>query len=80
MFSHLLPYASRVIFAAPNYGRATDPQVLLREAAEYQIPATTAANVAAAIEQAMAELADNEVLLIAGSLYTVSEAREYLKQ
>lgn len=80
MFSHLLPHASRVIFAAPNYGRATDPQVLLREAAEYQIPATTAANVAAAIEQAMAELADNEVLLIAGSLYTVSEAREYLKQ
>ncbi len=80
MLAHLLPQASRVIFAAPSYSRATDPELLLRDAAVHQVPAQTAPSVAQAIDQALAELVDDEILLVAGSLYTVSEAREHLKQ
>lgn len=80
MLGHLLPHASRVIFAAPSYARATDPELLLQDAAVHQVPAQTASSVAQAIDQALAELVDEEILLVAGSLYTVSEAREHLKQ
>lgn len=79
MFSHLLPHASRVIFTAPQYGRATDPDTLLKEAASYQVPASSSSTVANAIDQALAVTGKDDVLLIAGSLYTVSEAREHLK-
>jgi len=80
MLGHLLPHASRVIFTAPAYGRATDPQLLLQEAAMHQVPATAAKSVADAVDQALALLSDDEVLLIAGSLYTVAEARDHLKK
>ncbi len=80
MFGHLLPLASRVLFTAPQYGRATDPETLLQEAAAFVVPATTTASVPEAIDQALDGLATDEVLLIAGSLYTVAEAREHLKQ
>lgn len=79
MLGHLLPLATRVIFAAPNFGRATDPQLLLQEAALQQVPARAAASVAEAIDIALAELAADEILLVAGSLYIVSEARDHLK-
>ncbi|NLY53329.1 MAG: bifunctional folylpolyglutamate synthase/dihydrofolate synthase [Firmicutes bacterium] len=80
MLAHLLPLASRVIFAAPSYGRAIDPALLLKDAAAYKIPASTAATVAEAIDAALAGVAPNEVVLVAGSLYTVAEARERLKE
>ena len=80
MLAHLLPQASRVIFAAPSYARATEPMLLLKDASDYQVPATTANSVAEAIDVALADLAPEEILLVAGSLYTVSEAREHLKK
>ncbi len=80
MLGHLLPLASRVTFAAPSYGRATDPDLLLQEAAVHQVPAQTAASVMEAVDRAIDELAADEILLIAGSLYTVAEAREHLKK
>lgn len=80
MLAHLLPQASSVVFAAPSYGRATEPELLLQDASLHQIPAATAESVAEAIDVALAELAPEEILLVAGSLYTVSEAREHLKQ
>lgn len=79
MLAHLLPLAAGVIFAAPSYGRATEPNLLMRDAAIHQVPARTATSVAEAIDEAMGDLGDDEILLIAGSLYTVSEAREHLK-
>lgn len=80
MFAHLLPLASRVIFTAPQYGRATDPALLLADAKNFDLPAKTVSGVAAAINLALAELKTDEVLLVAGSLYTVAEAREHLKK
>lgn len=80
MLGHLLPHADRVIFAAPDFGRAIDPELLLLDAADYQVKATVAASVAQAVDAALSTLTDLDVLLIAGSLYTVSEAREHLKQ
>lgn len=80
MFSHLLPLASRVLFTAPQYGRATDPETLLQDAAAFAVPAITTASVPEAIDEALAGLGAEELLLIAGSLYTVAEARDHLKQ
>lgn len=80
MFGHLLPLASRVFFTAPQYGRATDPEILLRDAASFDVMATTTTSVPEAIDRAMATLGEGEMLLIAGSLYTVAEARDHLKQ
>lgn len=80
MFSHLLPLASRVVFAAPQYGRATDPAVLLADALEYPVSACCGGSVPEAIDMALRELQHEQVLLIAGSLYTVSEARQHLQQ
>lgn len=79
MFSHLLPLASRVLFTAPQYGRATDPETLLSDAAEFAVPAVTTASVPQAIDEALAGLGPDELLLVAGSLYTVAEARDHLK-
>lgn len=78
MLAHLLPLASRVIFTAPDYGRAIDPKILLAEAAAYSLPATSAATVPAAIDLALQAMGEKEILLIAGSLYTVAEARDYM--
>ena len=80
MFAHLLPLACRVIFTAPQYGRATDPTLLLQDAKNFDLPAKTTSGVPAAINLALAELKPEEVLLVAGSLYTVAEAREHLKK
>jgi dihydrofolate synthase/folylpolyglutamate synthase len=80
MFSHLLPLATRVIFTAPQYGRATDPALLLQDAAQYRLPAVTTTDVPGAINLALAELRPDEMLLIAGSLYTVAEARDHLRK
>ena len=78
MLAHLLPLAAAVIFTAPQSGRATDPALLLDEAQPYGIAAMAMDSVSGAVSKALDGLGPEDVLLIGGSLYIVSEARDYL--
>lgn len=79
MLEHLLPLASRVWFTAPQFSRGTDPAELLAVAKQYPAQAAAASTVEEALAAALAELEPGDLLLVAGSLYVVAEAREYLK-
>ena len=74
--STVLPTADRVLTARPATDRAEDPTVLAtvfeRGAAER---VESKGSVAAALEIALAESDPEDCVLVAGSLYTVAEAR-----
>jgi dihydrofolate synthase/folylpolyglutamate synthase len=69
----LVPLASEIIFAAPDYGRAARPGELLRVALSMGYSAKTAPSVKEALRMARAY---NEIVLVTGSFYTIGEARE----
>lgn len=80
MFKHILPLAHRLVLTRPAYGRAASPEELAGSkalAAYYSCPVQIESTVGGAVEAALKLAGEMDLVLIAGSLYTVSEAREY---
>lgn len=74
----IVPFAGRIIVTAPDSPRAAnvgDVEMFLRD--RVQVPIEKIPNVAQAVEQAVAVARPDEVVLVTGSLYTISEARQF---
>ena len=67
----LFPVASELVLTAPNNARALRPEALRELAGRGRI----ASDVAAAIELVRAEISEEDVVIITGSLFLVGEAR-----
>ena len=74
----ILPFASRIIITAPDSPRAAkleDVQAFLHN--RTKVPLQSVAGVATAVEHAVSIVQKQEAVLVTGSLYTISEARQY---
>ncbi len=80
IFSVLIPLAYSVIFAAPDTERAASAAVLLQKAAPYGKKASVAAGVKDACRAALKEARPGDAVCCTGSIFTVGEARGYLKR
>ncbi len=74
--SILFPKAHRLILTKPANSRAIDPDDVLRFTPDMAV--WTEPNVGEAIATATAVAGDNDIILVAGSLYLVGEARAVL--
>ncbi len=74
MLAALVPAADRVVFSAPDYARAARPEVLA-QAAPAGTPHEVVAGLDAAIRRAQELAGPGGTVLVAGSLFTVGEAR-----
>ena len=73
----LIPCAEGVCFVAPALGRAASPEELRRRVGGFARRASTAGSVEEALETLL-ESARTELIIVAGSLYLVGEARSLL--
>jgi dihydrofolate synthase/folylpolyglutamate synthase len=74
----IVPLADSVIVTRPEYGRALDVGALAAEVRTLHQTSETADTVGIAIEKAREKTGSDDVILIAGSLYVVGEARAVL--
>jgi len=76
-----LPIPDSVITCRPNHERAEDPEVLARVFEDTSTTAvTTGGSVAAAVARASKRAAEDDCLLVCGSLFAVGEARSAMTQ
>ncbi len=80
MFRHILPLAHRVVLTRPAHDRAASPEALAGSGAlaGYCGPVQIENTVGGAVGTALELAGEMDLVLIAGSLYTISEAREHL--
>ena len=71
--------AKLVIVVAPPSPRAMEPEVVVAAALARGIPAVVARSITGAIDHALDEAEEADVVLITGSLYLVGAARAVLK-
>lgn len=74
----LLPYAASVICPPLPVEAGIDPQALSAAVTAHGISAHTALDVAGALAAAQAACCENEIVLVAGSLFLAAAAREIL--
>ena len=80
MMSDLVPLANQVILTRPAMERAASLETLRAQAAPFQKPITEIAQVDQAVEKALSEAQDEDLILVCGSLFTVGEARAFLQR
>lgn len=73
----LVPHCRRVILTQARTGRALPAEKLVQSVKKWTDDVRVIPNVAQAIEKAMAAASEKEVVVVAGSLYVVGEAKEY---
>jgi dihydrofolate synthase/folylpolyglutamate synthase len=78
ILSELAPIADRVIATKPQYSRAMDLPALAGEIRRVHGSVDTADTVAKAVAQARDAASPDDLILIAGSLYVVGDARAVL--
>jgi dihydrofolate synthase/folylpolyglutamate synthase len=77
---HLLaPLADHLILTRPHYDRAASPALLKKTLGGSGKKAEIVEDLEAAIEKGLSMTQDEDLLCIAGSLYTVGEARAYFR-
>lgn len=83
ILAEIVPLATAgLIITKPDNPRAAEPMMVAEMARRYALPGVSVAvaeTVAAAVGKGLAKLSADEALCVAGSLYTISEAREILK-
>ncbi len=82
ILAEILPLADEIILTAPNSPRAADPRALQELVAELApaLPCMISREIPAAVDLALSRAGAEDLVLIAGSLYLVSDARHYLLQ
>lgn len=82
MLEHILPLAERVIFTRPAIDRAADPEIIAAFALEHlklEKDYMVMQNYGEALDKAIEIAEPEDVVLVTGSLYTVSDIRAYWK-
>lgn len=80
MMKTLAPFADEVVFTQAEYERAVPADDLMSIAAEAGIKARLARRVSGAVASALAAAAPEDMVLVAGSLYVVGEAKAWLEK
>jgi dihydrofolate synthase / folylpolyglutamate synthase len=80
MMASLVPLADFLILTQPGIDRAAPLDILRTRAASFGKPTVEIGNVAQAVAKAMQEAKKEDLILVTGSLYTVGEARAFLKE
>jgi len=75
ILAELVPLAEHVIVTKPQYSRGMDVQVLASEIRNLHSAVATAETVGQAIAKAREISADDDLILVTGSLYVVGDAR-----
>jgi dihydrofolate synthase/folylpolyglutamate synthase len=78
MMSDLVPLADLLILTRPRMDRAAPLELLRARASFFQKPTAEIAEVDQALDHALGEATDEDLILVSGSLFTVGEARAYL--
>jgi len=68
----------KVFAAAPNVERSLDPNILAEYFRNERVDAVSCDSISSAIDSAIKEVGPNGLVVVAGSLYLVGEARIYL--
>jgi dihydrofolate synthase / folylpolyglutamate synthase len=80
ILEQILPLADTLVITTPNSPRAADPNVLKTIAGKLiQGPVFVNENIPEAVNLAVSMARSEDLVLIAGSLYVISDARLYLK-
>ncbi|MFO7951974.1 MAG: folylpolyglutamate synthase/dihydrofolate synthase family protein [Bacillota bacterium] len=84
MMSAILPLADRIIFTRATISRAADPALLYKTALEQlyceREKAMVIEDIGTALGEALSDAGPEDLVLVTGSFYTVSDARAYWKQ
>lgn len=75
MFDELLPFVEQAIFTKSFHPRAISPYLLEQKVKRANTPTLVIENVADAVQQALAMLSEQQVILVTGSIFVVAEAR-----
>lgn len=75
MFKELLPFVERAILTKSFHPRAISPYLLEQKVKRANIPTQVIENVADAVQQALAMVSEQQVILVTGSIFVVAEAR-----
>ena len=78
MIAELTRVPSAVLFTQPRFARSASTNELEAAAERLGCPATSIADVATAVDAAMAEAGENDLVCVTGSHYVVGEARGHL--
>ena len=78
MFGNILPLCRRVILVEAQTDRSIDPEAMRGDALKYVRDVSVIRNIDQAITAARTSARENELVLVAGSLYVAGEARDAL--
>lgn len=78
IFAPLLPHCTHLYCTAPPIGDCMSPEELARAASEGNRPAAIFSDPAKALSAALLDCRQGEIVLVAGSLFLVAAAREFL--
>ena len=78
MMADLIPLADLVVLTRPRMDRAASLDLLRAQAVPFQKPVAEVADVGQALDHALAQAGEEDLVLVAGSLFTVGEARAHL--
>lgn len=71
---------SAIICVEPDTPRAMDADLIVKAATELGLEATSATSIDAGIDQGLAQVGENGLLLVTGSLYVIGHARATLRR
>jgi dihydrofolate synthase/folylpolyglutamate synthase len=80
MFTELLPRVDQVVAMKSFHPRALEPEKIVEMAHQFGRPAHLADDIRQALEEATQIAKDEAIILITGSIFVVSEAREILQK
>lgn len=75
MFKELLPIVEQAIFTKSFHPRAISPYLLEQKGKGTNTPTQVIENVADAVQQALAMVSEQQLILVTGSIFVVAEAR-----
>ena len=78
MMADLVPIADLLVLTRAQLDRAASLETLRAQASSFRKPTLETARVDEALARALTEAGDQDLILVAGSLYVVGEARAYL--
>jgi len=79
IIKRIVPIADYVIYTRPEYYRAAEPQVLMKEAAPFSKEGEIIPTLPEALRKAKGRSKPGDVILVTGSLFTVGEAMACLE-
>lgn len=81
MLGNLVPRADKIIVTQPKIDRSIEPDTLVKIINKVsQAPISTIKDVGAAVETAISQADQSDVICVAGSLYVAGEAKEFFEQ